>query len=478
MNLNNIKTKVLACLFIGMVTGCSIEDIKPINQLTEETVITNETSANAVLNRIYNRNRSLYFSSFASVLGYYGIEQNVLSGLFGDDGFNTNNVQDDSEILQNIYIESYAIINEANFFIELLKSGAAVGLSDSRRNEMLAEARFFRALTHFKLLKIFGQFYDLSSPYGVVAITTPIRNNEAISRSNVQETYDTIIADLEYAMNNGPSGVGHIYVSATTAQALLSKVQLYMGDYANAANNALAVINNTDGYALETVYSDIFTKRWNSSEVLFAPFADGLNEDNTSTGYVFNGQSVASPSNLFKDIADASDGNMDGVEDEFGTPFDGYDTRFLYTYSNATAGPNSNGKYPFQDYSSNGDQGNTYYFLRMAEVYLIYAEAEARRPGGDLNTALEKLNDVRFRAGEPLKNLTDRSTLLADIRNDKMIELCSENGEPYFDLIRYDRMGDIDASILKATLADAKHTFPIPASAMAGNTSLVPNPNQ
>jgi hypothetical protein len=477
MNFKIYKTGFLASVLL-CITACSIDDIQPINQFTEEIVISNESSANAVLNKIYNAHRSFNITSMAAATGFYGPTQNEARGLFGGTGFSDNNVQDDSGLLNSIYSELYGTINDANFFIDLVEAGNAVGLAEARKNEMLAEARFFRAMAHFTLLRVFGEFYDTSSQYGVVTSLSPIRSaDDKFARNTVQETYDAIIADLQYAVNNAGAGRDHIYVTATTAQGLLAKVQLYMGDYTGAATNALAVINNGDGYALEPVYADIYSKRWESSEVLFAPFVDGFNEGSAWTETQFSTATVSVVSQLFKDVADASDGALD-ASDVSGIPFAGYDSRFLFAYSFTTRGQNGNGKYPFFSRSSDGGEGNTFYYLRMAEVYLIHAEAEARRSGGDLMAALDRLNDIRNRAGMPVKTLTDQATLLEDIRNEKMIELGTENAEAYYDLVRYDRLGDLETSTFKASLTDDKHIFPIPAAALAGNELLVPNPNQ
>ena len=468
------------CLLLVFITSCSVEDVEPVNQLTEDIVITNETSANLVLNRIYSHQRSFNLSSLSAAIDFYGPVHGVIGGLFGSGGFQDNNVQDDNNLIESIYTEQYAIINDASFFIELVEAGNAVGLADARKNEMLSEARYFRAQAHFYLLRTFGEFYNTGSQYGVVTNTAPFRGvADAKPRNTVQETYDAIIADLQFAVTNGGARRDGIYVSATTAQALLARVYLYMGDYTNAASTSLNVINNTNGYALEPIYGDIYTKRWQSSEVLFAPFVDGNNEQTAFTDSQFNATRVGAPSPLFIGIADASDGALDGVNNIFGEPDTGYDSRFSFTYGNLTLGSlNGNNKYNFSRFSTDSNAGNTYYYLRMAEVYLIHAEAEARRSGGDLNVALGSLNDIRNRAGMPVRVLTDQATLLEDIRNDKMIELCSENAESYYDLVRYDQLGELDASSFKPTLTDDRFIFPIPAAALAGNTLLIPNPNQ
>lgn len=485
-----IYTTGLMVVFLGFLTACNIDDIKPVKQLTKKDVITNEASAQLVLNRIYNRTRAMGLNYFTPTLGYYGLEKTRRAGLQGDAGFAVNNVQDDSEILQQFYISAYAIISEANFFIELVEGGAAKETSDVRKKEMLSEAKTLRALSHFRLLIAFGQFYDKDSQYGIAVSMKPIKAaKDKLARTSVQDAYDKIIADLNYAVANGRTGLSnHYYVAKATAQALLAKVYLYQADFEKAASNALAVINNSDGYGLETRYGDVFRRRWTSREVLFAPFVDGNKEGSALTGFLYSGANFgpAASSPTFKQIADKSDGTVgDGVDSSEpgpggpGVPVPkGYDKRYIWAFTiNRVQSPNSNAKYPFMQTNRAGGAGNTYYYLRMAEVYLIYAEAEARRSGGSLDEAIKRLNEVRTRGGMAAKTKSDKATFLVDVREEKMLELFSENSESYYDLIRYHILGDLDVTRLKPSLRKDKFIFPIPVSARSGNNLLIQNPS-
>lgn len=470
MNLKTYKIGLMV-LLLGCMLACNINEIKPLNQLTKENVITNEASAQLVLNRVYNKSRTSFLVDFKVTLGYYGVEKERAGGMFGDAGFNDNNVQDDSDMVKRYYESNYAIVNEANYFIDLVTGGAAKGISDKRKKEMLSEAKYFRAFAHFSLLKAFGQFYDENSKYGIAVAMNPIEGSSVqLSRSSVKDAYDKIVADLTYATTHGRTATpNHYQISKTTAQALLAKVYLYMGDFEKAATNALAVINNTDGYGLETKYEDIFKNRWDSKEVLFAPFVDGNNERTLMTAYYFTGAAWGPGPNadLFKKIADKSDGSEDGKNDK----------RYTWAYKPGASPPYDIGKYPFSSFTSSGVEGNTFYYLRMGEVYLIYAEAEARRGRGNLDEALKRLNEIRARAGMAAKVKSDKTTFLADVRDEKMLELFSENSESYYDLVRYHALGNVDATSLKATLKKDKFIMPIPAVALAGNPKLIQNPS-
>ncbi len=467
----NILTVFILGLLMALASCQKLDDIVPLNQLTEDNVIRDQKSAQAVLNKLYNITRSSNVSQMAANLNFYGLEA-AIPGL----PYSENNVMDDDISIDAVYTEMYNLINTANFLIEQLEAGKATDLDETGTNEMLAQGKTMRAMAHLHLLRLFGQFYDMDSKYGVVVNLKPVRGAEEKARSTVADTYQAIIDDLSFAAEKGPTNLDRTYMNAIFSKALLAKVQLYSGDYTNAALNASEVIS---GFNLaDNSYQDVFTKRWESTEALYAPFVDGDTEADTWSGNNHGGFGFfISP--YFRELGDISDGTDDNILNPF--DFDsGYDARFTYALGSATMGPNFNGKYPYERINANKTQGNTFYYLRMAEVFLIHAEAEARRVGGDLTTALASLNDVRDRVAMPQKSLSDKATLLTHIREEKMLELFAETGESWFDLARYYGTGDLtmaDLTALKSSITgEDKLTLPIPVAALGGNTLLEKNP--
>lgn len=466
----NIFKSILCLSILMLTTNCSIDDIKPINQLTEENAIRDTASAQTILNGVYDLGREFDVSNFPLYLAAYGNEGRIVgNGLTGSNGYNTNEVPVENRYLTNLYNGLYKIINLSNFLIQGLEAGKAVDISETRKMEMISEAKFQRALTYFNLLRYFGQFYDVNSQYGVVLRTEFANELTAQARNSVQEVYTQIQSDLQYASTNGPVNVAHFYSGSLAAKALLAKVELYLGNFDTAATLAEEVINNSEGYALESDYASIFSNSFNSSEVLFAPFS-GPGAEGGSTMGIINRTTF---SENLRGLADVQVGTSnDGVLAEAGS---GYDPRFAFAYSDDTQGQNNQAKYPFG--SITGDQNNTIYHLRLGEIYLIHAEAEARRTGSDLDAALTSLNTIRLRAGVAEKTLSDAETLLEDVRQEKLLELFYENGEPWFDVVRYDRLGNLEASNVKATLTtENKFILPMTSQVLIGNTNIIQNP--
>ncbi|SHJ79572.1 Starch-binding associating with outer membrane [Arenibacter nanhaiticus] len=465
---NILKTTACLTLVLGM-GSCSIDDIKPNNQLTQENTIRDEASAQQVLNGVYDLGREFDLAFFPLHLAAYGNEGMITGGLSGGQGFNTNEVPVENRYLTNVYNGHYKIINAANFLIQEVEAGMAVGISEESKMSILSQAKFQRAFSYFNLLRYFGQFYDLDSSYGVVVRTEFSSELNAQPRSSVQEVYNLIIEDLEFGAANGPMFVEHFYTGSLASKALLAKVKLYVGDYAGSAVLANEVINNGEGYALEFQYGDIFNNSFYSSEVIFAPFSGPGSEGGSKMDQI----NRTTFSETLRSLADAqvglaNDGDLTGTGAA-------YDPRFSFAYSDATKGVNAQGKYPFG--STVGSQNNTLYHLRLAEVYLIHAEAEARRQGGDLDAALASLNALRDRAGVTPIVLADKASLLEDIRQEKLLELFFENGESWFDVVRYDVLGDLTASSVKATLTSGnKFVLPIPSQVLIGNKAVNQNP--
>lgn len=465
-----IKQKyiMMLCLTMFGMTSCDIDDVVPQFALVEDNVIRDEKSAQEMLNGTYEKFRGFTISRMVVHFGQLSGELIKTGSIVGIDGFETNNVTPDNEFIEPYYQDCYGVVNQANWIIEQLESKDLDFDADSKA-EIIAQAKIMRAMGHFLVLRSFGQFYDLNSEYGIVVRTKPAKSLEAKERNTVQESYDSIINDLTDAIEDAPTGVAHYYMSASVAQALLAKVYLYMGDYAAVSASALAVIDNTDSYGLEANFADVFTNTFNSQEVLFAPFVDGVDEFEPNMQLQRTAQSP-----YLQTLADAQIGTENDGDILAGT---GFDPRFTLAYHNPMQYSTGHGKYPIARVP-----GNTVFYLRMVEVYLIYAEAEARLATGISDThalaAISRVNEIRARVAglAPIAPATVNE-LITSIREEKLLELFAETGESWFDLVRNDVLGNVNASDIKPfIISDNQFILPMPLKALAGNNKLVPNP--
>ncbi len=442
----------------------SIEDIKPFYQLTEEATFTDNIKTESVLNGVYTAWKAQYIHLFTA-------ETMLLSGNYEPKGTGAdlfeNNVDVDNSYLSGYYKDYYSLIQRANYLIKAMQSNASIpGLSTTRRIEIEAEALMHRAMAHFFLLRSFGQFYDTDSNLGIVLQSEPLSGNNDNPRATVQACYDLILADLDYAMANAPSTATAGRLTRHAAKAMKAKVLLYLEDWIGAADLALEIINS-EVYELETDFLDLYAGGYNSGEVIFAPISI------YPLGISPAGSSSYPPGELLKQVTDKSVGEPSDGDMVSG---EGFDPRFSYAHSSASLIPGVyNNKYPFP-FRMN-QQGGSPFILRLGEMYLIYAEAKARLATVVDTEALAKLNAIRLRAGLLNAEPATKAELLEAIRIEKQLELFGEFNEPWFDMVRYHILGDINISEIKSTITtNDQLILPFPTRALSGNGGLVQNP--
>ena len=456
-------TYIISTLFLSvLIWACDlmgdVDKVKPYYKLEDQTAIRNAQSAEQVLRGVYTQWRAWDLCNFRS-----------------QTGFTDNNVLEDNSIIGNVYNNLYDVINAANFMIEFLENNTVKDLDPARRMEILGEGYFNRAMAHFMLLRYFGQFYDTDSPYGIVLSDKPYREPLAKARSTVAESYKFIESDLDSAILYAPDmpmsnyTPTHAQAGKTTAQALKAKVLLSKGDYVNAALLADEVIQTAGNYGYGLVdFMSIFSDMFDSPEVLFAPYVSNYEEQ---CSFILDRTTYSSYSQKIADAMDPTPGNKETGE--------GYDPRFAAPFLTPDVITTSfkNGKYP---HSTNDDgKSNTYYFLRLGEVYYIHAEAEARQGGNHLaaaRTSLQTVLDAHVPGVYDVSTIPDNQ-LLEMIRQHKWIDLLFENQEEWYDMIRYYKHGDLDITTIRPNIkSDKQLILPIPQSAKAGNNLLIENP--
>ena len=144
----------------------------------------------------------------------------------------------------------------------------------------------------------------------------------------------------------------------------------------------------------------------------------------------------------------------------------------------------------FQNVTSAGVPGSNSGFVdtdfpvfRLAEAYLIYAEAALRGGGGSMDQALEYVNDIRERAyGGSAGDITMAQLTLPFVLAERGRELLWE-AHRRTDLIRFGQFtgGDYVWSWKGGTQAGTategfRDLYPLPASELVANPNLVQNP--
>lgn len=448
------KLLKLLVLYISFffITSCDnfVDVALPSSQLTGEKVFEDPTTANAAMVDVYSKLRdtgiltglstgaSANLGMYADELVYYGSD--VESGL----PF-TNNILPTSSITSDYWNQSYHQIYCANAVIEGVQKSPA--LSPTNKNQLTGEALFVRALVHFYLVNIYGGI-----PY---ITTTDYEQNRLAQRIPLEQVYLHIIDDLNLAA----SMLTDQYVSAqrvrpnrSAVYALLSRTYLYDQQWAKAANTASAVINN-QAYQLEDNIDQRFLKESRSTIWQFMPKLDGNNADEGIT-FIFNSGSSSFVA-LSADLINS---------------FEKGDLRLSHWTRTVTEDFKTlHHSFKYKQ-NSNTDTSTEYSIvLRIAEQYLIRAEARARQ--GDLIGARGDLNKIRKAAG-----LSDTQAITADeiitaVLRERQFELFTEYGHRFFDL---KRTGQLDAvlSIAKSGWETTDQLWPLPETELIANPLL------
>lgn len=452
-------TILITPLIVISQYGCKKQlDALPNDALVEGNVITSPQTANTALNGVYYRfaNASQSTTDWSANEVYPGI----LSGYL-DDGNNT--INEASNILgktsyNSIWGRYYTLINAANGVIQQVSALDSKMFSDGRKEQILAEARFMRAFGHFKILSWMGQWFNINSPYGVLIQDQFITaTNNAKARSNVKDSYQFILDDLDYSITNAVSTGSNVSVNKWSAMALKMRVLLSRGqgdDYAQCAVLGNAIITGSP-FALEANVKDIFyTKGLASKEVMLGivPQANqGAYYYNTTGNYLRrSGYYVAT--DALNELMD-NDPRKSWV---IGSP-GFYEKGFYFIKYNQPA-------------LTSTQLSEVAYAIRLAEVYLMTAEATVRS-GGSTAAAKALLKTVMGNAGVTNFTAIDAAAgsddLLLQLYDEYVRSFIGEDDQYYFALLRFPLA---KVTSLRPTIKTVEqYIYPVPHSEFTNN---------
>lgn len=469
--IKNIYIYTICSLAIFVNSCQELDDFEPIFSLPAESTIVDEASAEIVLNGIYAGFGSRSGLNTAVGLPKTFIIPSLLSGL-GTAGINFPNAEalsleinqpqaTESPAVHGSYTELYQIINRANWLIQETPKVPDFEFDNlNRKTEIVAEAKAIRATANFYLLRLWGQFYDMSSSYGINIRTSPATSDQAFPRNTVAESYNAILQDLDDAIANAPNFRTKSFTSKTYAKALKARVLLYKGNYIEASTLAKDVIENSgSNFVLAPNYTGIFDNSsnalFNSNEIIFA--TQGEN-DVAPINIGREWRTFAYPSISYLELLRTGTVSIGSQT----ISYDGGEVESLFlTEAENQADPQRRISSVFK-YAiflpTFGENWEMIYHMRMAEMYLILAEADARANNMVTIEALDALNAVRIRRGatttggsgfEIYPSSISYSQFLEAVRIEKKVELGAEIGEEWFDMVRYHFIDGFDITSVK-----------------------------
>lgn len=432
------KTIIFWLFAFTLFTACDDAlDVKPENYLFEEQLVTDDKSAQTSLVGVYTQLNSTYISQYSELLpALMAGELSTTNTRFFRDAA-LNDFDPNSISVKLFYEVFYDIINSANATISGVLGNDAV--SKVEQDRILSEAYFLRAFGHFQVLRYFGQFFDINSPYGIVILKelSTFENRER-PRLSVQESYDFILKDLDESIRLNAPFTNNFYASALAAKAFKANVLLYIGgdaNYTQAINLANAVIND-GSVTLETNFADIFDNGNSNAEVIFSRFADNSASTKTASFYQLQNKASTLIKNYLQNDPRATDS------------YNSTNSRIKKVYILDLKGGPTN-------------------FMRLAELYLIKAECQARL--NLLSEAETTLNFVRQRAYgaiPPALTYNNSDELLNLIFEEYVKELCFEAGSVWFSAVRHNKIETVNPNVSSTN----QYILPIPLNELESNT--------
>lgn len=485
-----VKYVVLIALsFLSFSCSKMIDIDEPIDTVTSGKVFLSDDQADQTLAGMYSQmignGESSGFTNGATTI-YAGLAADELVPnnvvLFPEENqiFSNNMLVDNKVSEVTLWIQAYKIIYTANAILDGEAASTSITLTKSKRNELVASAKFIRAFCFLNLTGFYGSIpLTLSSNY---------RENMSLTKSETQKVYDQIIADLEHAIVLFTEGTSQSPTlksrpNKQAAEILLARVYLYAKNWERADFYANEVIQNGSN-ELGTLQKTFETNSKESIFQLTISPALGLNEQ-IHLGPQFplfmfpeaDREMFLDPS-IYSEYVDMLI-PKNYLSDHLVNAFENGDQRkIVWANFNGSANiaPHFGRKYYFANkYVRDEVDETSYTVLRLAEAYLIRAEARAMQNKTSL--AAEDIDKIRLRAGLSKTTANDKEALLLAIEQERRVEFFAEWGHRFFDLKRTGRaLAVLSAIPEKSGVNDNRLRFPIPVGEIVANPKLIQNP--
>lgn len=450
-----IKRAFLLLSSLCVLNACSsfLEVDLPKSQLTNATVFDSYETANAALANIYAKIRDAGILSgtggASSQMGSYADELIVYGNPSGPNmQFYNNALLPTMSAITEYWNNSYNQIYAANTLIAGVEN--SVSLTSNDKRQFTGEALFLRALVHFYLVNLFGDV-----PY---IKTTDYELNRKVSRLSTNVVYENIIADLKNAQILLPetySSAERSRVNRHVCKAFLARVYLYGKSYADAENEASAVLNQKALFSLENDLTKTFLI---PSKETILQLQSAVSGQNTKEAGIF----------IFVAGPPASLSLTPNLINSFQTN----DLRKANWIKSVTKGLDTwYHAFKYKEQTNTAVSKEYSVLFRLAEQYLIRAEARAQQ--GNLTGAKEDLNMIRSRAGIGNTTAATKEEILDAILKERRLELFTEHGHRFLDLKRFDKL-DSQLSGLKLGWNSTDRLLPIPQNELNANPNLLP----
>jgi len=518
-----IRTMLVAAAVIA-VAGCTDPTVAPKSSISTSNIFSDPGSYQAYIAKIYGGLATSGLQGPSGNADIAGIDEGfgqyfrmlwelnelptdeaaLAWGDLGVGDLNTQQWSSNNPFTSAMYGRIFYQVMLANDFLrqttdaQLASRGTPPALA-AQIKQYRAEARFLRALSYWHGLDFYGSI-PLVTEADALGATPPAQASRA-------DVYNYVVTELNALRGDLPAVGAAQYgrVDQGSVAMLLSKLYLNAGVYTGTINATGALTEASKviagPYRLDNNYLRMFSTDNNTSpEIIWAIPQDGADIQ------TWGGMTFLVHASVGGNMDPAKYGVNGGwwglrLKPEAATNFAVYgptspDVRSKYFFTDGqTLAMTSLGDFQkgigapkFRNVSSTGTPGvdqnfpdTDYPMFRLADAYLIYAEAVLRGGGGSRAQALSYINALRDRAyGNTTGEINDAALTLDFILAERGRELLWE-GQRRTDLVRF---GKFSASgiwawkgnTLAGTTTAAYHDlYPLPASELLANPKLKQN---
>lgn len=505
---------ILLALMVGLLFhSCKKLDRYPLDKISSETFWKSRGDFDKALTAIYASMQPANQGYNVTAIWSFGIPNwdCITDNAYGQHNYeNTIGIASgdispsSGGYISDVYLLSYKAIARINIFLQQLADYKGTDITDAEREELQAEALFFRSFFYFQLYYAYGDVPLVTEPLSIAGQYQPKQPADNILHQ--------VLKDIDFAIAHLPplpyyENGGHVVVS--TAQALKARVLLFAAydeqgtpDLARLKTVRDLCLQIAPQYTLSEKFTDLFQTagQVDNPEIIFS--VNFLAPDNVAQWDLWYGSwLVVSPLQNFVDAFECKDG-LSIDESAFydaDHPFENRDPRLKMTvyrdfvdwgegrqWHPSNDRPTGYGLKKFldpenmpYDYSTQSQQNAV--IFRLGEILLMFAEAE-NEIAGPTPAVYDALKKLRGRVDmPPLPAGLSKAQMRQKIRHERRIELAFE-GLRYYDLKRWriadEVLNQVTDGLLQYRFEERFYKWPLPQSEIdKSQGTLVQNPD-
>ncbi|MDR2816232.1 MAG: RagB/SusD family nutrient uptake outer membrane protein [Proteiniphilum sp.] len=444
-------------LLIVLFVSCEdrLLDFPPQTQIQDGAIIISQSSAESALIGVYASIRGI---SGTAILTYETAADNVLLNSLRSvvvptlkaDGGVTGGADRTNG---GGYGSYYTLINRANHVITSVEKLDNSLFTAGNKDRILAEAHTLRAYAYFDLARTYANVPIVLQP-------TNATNTIGIKKSLKADVFKQVESDLDIAeskLTGAGWNVNKGRVSIWAVYAFKARLYLYQERWSDAESYATKLLSNPDLKLTNLEAGDNWYETRYSSEGIFEVSCSTSEGNPIRTNFATSaeggiGDFIANP-----DLADLLNDPLKGGKRSLYIKVEPAISAWLIRIYNKS------------------DRSSSVFLYRLAEQYLIRAEARLKKPTPDISGAIADINAIKSRAAVPLITGTpSKDELLLVLENENRYEFAFE-GHRYPDIIRTGRAGDVFGAINPVYKDPRYWVVPLPTSALKNDPDLTQN---